>query len=104
MAGEKFGQVVFVDGNAAAFERTQFRFIVVDTNDAMANFSKTRGRYETDVSRSHDCDGNFLTHRLSESVLVRRETLRSALTEWPRLVFLLPHPTMLLWAGTVTPK
>src|SRR6201987_516814 len=59
MASQQFGKKLLVNGNQALVEFVHLVFVVVDTQHAVADFSKACGRDQTNISRSDygDCNG-----------------------------------------------
>ena len=60
VTGKQLGQVVFIDRHAALAKKVDLGLVVVDTEDAMAHFSKANGRNKSYVSGPDHTDGNWL--------------------------------------------
>jgi hypothetical protein len=54
--GDKFTEAGFEEGNLAAAQGGNFRWIVVTTNDMVADLGKARRRNETHISSAEDSE------------------------------------------------
>ena len=59
---KELGKIVLVDEGVPALESGDFAFVVVDTDDVVADLGEADGSNQTDISRSDDGDFDVFTH------------------------------------------
>jgi hypothetical protein len=70
--GEHVGEKRFMDGGLPGLQLGDYAFIVIDTNNVVADLGKARCRYQSNVTGTNDCNPHVVSLEIGTKPPLRK--------------------------------